>query len=150
MTSAVTSAKTSAFADEDTAEVQVDGIKWPAKEADYASESDFDAAFDAKIANAVSVEQFKKGQMVCAVQKNDGQAYAQFRVKAINISLVALIKAGKGKGVLKSYPPGQFALVEFLTILPGVPSALTSALTSAIQVFSCTRACVGQELDHAI
>ena len=116
------------------------GIDWPEKEVDYESADDFEAAFDHKIANAVSVEQLKKGQMVCAVQKNDGLAYAQFRVKAINISVVALIKKRLGKGVLKTYPPGQFALVEFLQILPGVPSALTSALTSSIQLFlMCAR-----------
>ena len=111
------------------------GIDWPEKEVDYDSADDFEPAFDHKIANAVSVEQFTKGQMVCAVQKNDGLAYALFRVKAVNTSLVPLIKARKGKGVLKTYPPGQFALVEFLQILPGVPPALTSACTSAIQLF---------------
>ena len=75
--------------------------------------------------------------MVCAVQKNDAQAYALFRTKAVNVSVTALLRTGKdkSKGLLKTHPPGMYALVEFVRILEGVFLIfLTSVLTSAVAI----------------
>ena len=113
-------------------------IVWPAKECDYDSGEDYKP--DTRASDRPSVEKFKKGQYVCAVQKNDDLGYAMFKVHEIDCQVTALLRGPHETGVLKSYPPGMYALVEYCRLMPGVCLiSLTSALTSAF-VITHTRA----------
>jgi hypothetical protein len=52
------------------------------------------------------------------VLKNDAEAYAMFKVVQADCSVTALLHVAKGRGKLKSYPPGMYNLVEFCNLLP--------------------------------
>jgi hypothetical protein len=98
----------------------------------------------------VSVENFKLDQMVCAVQKNDKLAYAQFKVKAVNMSVTALIRSADKTGIINTYRPGVYALVEFVSLLEGVRLFCHIRINIRCCICTCTRACVGQGMDDDI
>jgi hypothetical protein len=124
-------------------------IKWPAKDCDYDSGEDYTP--DTRARDRPSVEQFKKGQYVCAVQKNDGLGYAMFKVHEVDCSVTALLRGPHDTAVLKSYPPGMYTLVEYCKLMPGVCFIfLTPAFTSGFCNCTYSRACLGQTLYNAI
>ena len=117
---------------------EIGTIKWPAKEVDYESNDDYEKNFNGDIVNADSIEKFKKGQYVCAMQGSDERAYASFLIKDEHSPVTALLRANNKMGYLKHYPQGMYNLVEFVDILPGVCFCVTS-------VVELTHPCVGQK-----
>ncbi len=106
---------------------EIGTITWPAKEVDYESNDDYEKIFNGDIVNADSIDKFKKGQYVCAMQGSDEKAYASFLIKGEHSPVTALLRANNKMGYLKHYPPGMYNLVEFVDILPGVCFFVTSA-----------------------
>jgi hypothetical protein len=90
-------------------------IDWPVKDCDYDSDNDYGnlKENDGLKDQEPSQEKFKKGQYVAAMFKNDKNGYAMFQVKAVDVSVTALIRVKGGKGKLKSYPRGMFNLVQY-------------------------------------
>lgn len=92
----------------------VSKVAWPKKPVDYDSANDFEDK-DAETSLA-SIEKFTKGQYVVLMCASDKRAYARFQLrKVVDAKVVALMK---GSGRFEKYPPGMYALVEFIDLLP--------------------------------
>ncbi len=108
-------------------------MAWPNEPVDYDSPDDFegkDAGTDHK-----SIEKFKKGQYVVLMCASNERAYAMFQLRqVVDAKVVALMQE---LGRFKKYPPGMYALVEFIHLLETALQHRKLALDVNIRCHAC-------------